>query len=72
MIRKELLDQKGKPLDRAQRIQPDTIPVIADILHQSNDGVTFTVADVTIHYLDGTRAVYTRVVERERNAPDPG
>ncbi|MFA9269215.1 MAG: hypothetical protein ACEQSX_00435 [Baekduiaceae bacterium] len=72
MIRKEVFDKKGKPRDRAQRLVPDTVPVIADILHESSDGITFTVRDVTIHYLNGDRAVFTRVEERERNAPDAG
>lgn len=72
MIRIERFDSKGKPLDRAQRIQPGTIPEIADLLHRSDDGVTCSVADLTIHFKDGTKAVYTVVNERERHAADAG
>lgn len=72
MIRLQYLDAKGRDLDRPQRIQPDTVPVIADILHRSNDGKNFIVKDVTIHNLDGTRWVYSVVNERERRAPHPG
>lgn len=72
MIRLERVDQKGKPIDRVQRIHPGTIPEIADILHQSNDGVSCSVQDLTINWKDGTKSVYSVVNERERHAPDPG
>lgn len=72
MIRLVRFDAAGREVDRAQRIQPDTVPVIADILHQSNDGVETIVEDLTIHFKDGTRWVYSVVNERERRAPHPG
>lgn len=72
MIRLRLFDHNGKEIDRAQRLQPGTVPAIADILHASLDGVHPIVEDVTIHYKGGTKAVYTAVNERERRAPLAG